>query len=282
MYLFQGEYYSKLTEVPEEHIARFINNPLLKDSFWFKKGELLFWEEHYLKLMATMRILRIQIPMKFTMEYLEEQMKSLLQHAFPASDSSQFTGKVSLHLVKAKNPTPSDPIPETFFWFSASEAEIPNLIKAKTHIDLYKDHYRLSGLYNTLGVDAAHWKSMAWVYAYENGFYDAVLLNEKKNIAATLLGALFLVKGNTITTPPLSEGGVKSVYRQLLLEVITSSEEYTLEEAALSPFAIQRSDELFVLAPDGVFHSMKQYRKKEFVSSVTETLFGRYQTKLGV
>ena len=36
-------------------------------------GKLLFWEDHYFRLMSSMRILRIEIPMNFTMEFLEEQ-----------------------------------------------------------------------------------------------------------------------------------------------------------------------------------------------------------------
>ena len=33
-------------------------------------GTIFFWEEHYLRLMASMRILRMEIPMHFTMEIL--------------------------------------------------------------------------------------------------------------------------------------------------------------------------------------------------------------------
>ena len=41
-------------------------------------GEPYFWEDHYLRLMASMRILRMEIPMQFTMEYLLEQIGVLL------------------------------------------------------------------------------------------------------------------------------------------------------------------------------------------------------------
>ena len=36
-------------------------------------GKLLFFEDHYFRLMASMRIMRMQIPMDFTMEFIEEQ-----------------------------------------------------------------------------------------------------------------------------------------------------------------------------------------------------------------
>jgi branched-chain amino acid aminotransferase len=34
-------------------------------------------EDHYFRLMASMRVVRMEIPMNFTMEYLEEQIVSL-------------------------------------------------------------------------------------------------------------------------------------------------------------------------------------------------------------
>jgi branched-chain amino acid aminotransferase len=42
-------------------------------------GKLFFWEDHYFRLMASMRIMRMDIPMEFTMEYLEQQILSTLE-----------------------------------------------------------------------------------------------------------------------------------------------------------------------------------------------------------
>ena len=38
----------------------------------------LFWEAHYFRLMASMRILRMEIPMHFTPEFLESQIMDLV------------------------------------------------------------------------------------------------------------------------------------------------------------------------------------------------------------
>ena len=38
-------------------------------------GKLLFWEDHYFRLMASMRLLRMEIPMTFTPEYFADQFK---------------------------------------------------------------------------------------------------------------------------------------------------------------------------------------------------------------
>lgn len=41
-------------------------------------GRLLFWEPHYLRLMASMRIMRMEIPMNFTLEFLQEEIQKVL------------------------------------------------------------------------------------------------------------------------------------------------------------------------------------------------------------
>ena len=38
-------------------------------------NQILFWEDHYFRLMASMRIMRMRIPMEFTLEYLKKQNK---------------------------------------------------------------------------------------------------------------------------------------------------------------------------------------------------------------
>ncbi len=40
-------------------------------------GKILFSEEHYFRLMASMRIVRMKIPMDFTLEFFENQVISL-------------------------------------------------------------------------------------------------------------------------------------------------------------------------------------------------------------
>ena len=36
--------------------------------------KVVFWEDHYFRLMASMRMLRMKIPMEFTLEFLEQEI----------------------------------------------------------------------------------------------------------------------------------------------------------------------------------------------------------------
>ena len=41
-------------------------------------GKAMFWEDHYFRLMASMRIMRMEIPHEFSPEFLEEQIIDLI------------------------------------------------------------------------------------------------------------------------------------------------------------------------------------------------------------
>jgi len=43
-------------------------------------GKILFLEDHYFRLMSSMRVVRMEIPMNFTMEYMEEQILTLVKN----------------------------------------------------------------------------------------------------------------------------------------------------------------------------------------------------------
>ena len=40
-------------------------------------GKIIFWEDHYFRLMSSMRIMRMEIPSNFSPEFLEEEILQL-------------------------------------------------------------------------------------------------------------------------------------------------------------------------------------------------------------
>ena len=45
----------------------------------YANGRINFWEDHYFRLMSSMRIMRMEISMSFSAEYLEEQLLQTVQ-----------------------------------------------------------------------------------------------------------------------------------------------------------------------------------------------------------
>ena len=41
-------------------------------------SKIMFWEDHYFRLMASMRIMRMEIPASFSPEFLEKEIKDIM------------------------------------------------------------------------------------------------------------------------------------------------------------------------------------------------------------
>jgi branched-chain amino acid aminotransferase len=81
--------------------------------------------------------------------------------------------------------------------------------------------------------------------AHEQGFDEVVLLNERGEIAECTSANIFIVKGDQVSTPPLSAGCLPGVTRALLLEEIHVPG-ITVVEKVLFTKDLEAADEVFI------------------------------------
>ena len=274
MIVLNGNVYTDLNSAPSNDLQAILQaaNPF-KESVRVEAGKIVFWEAHYFRMMASIRILRMGIPMTYTMEYLEDQVLLLLQE----SDLLKKSVQIHFYFFSTDSVSRSNPIVPSSFLIHAEACETMLGIQTSGRsIDLYKDHWVVKGLYGTLEQSNDRLRKLASVYAFENDFEDCVLLNEDKQITETITGAIFVVKGNQIKTPPLTSGCRSSVYRQVVIDLLVKQDGLDLVEDVVSPFELQKADELFVVSLSNGIQSVKQYRKKVFVSTTAESLFSKF------
>jgi branched-chain amino acid aminotransferase len=110
---------------------------------------------------------------------------------------------------------------------------------------------------------------LAAIYADENEFDNCLLLNEKKNVVEASNANIFLVKGNEVMTPRLADGCLNGIARKKVIELLQKREDVDFVEKSISPFELQKADELFVTNAVVGVQPVTKYRKKIF-----ETQFG--------
>jgi branched-chain amino acid aminotransferase len=240
-------------------------------------SKIMFWETHYFRLMSSMRILRMKIPMKFSPEYLEEKIIELISSN--GLDKAAVRVKINIHRNPGGYYTPQDnsvgyvistkPIENAFFTLNDSKCEV----------ELFKDHYIQSGMLSTIKSNNKLVNILAGIYAEENGFNNCFLINEKKSVLEVTNGNIFVVKGNEVKTPPLSDGCLNGVIRKQLIEILEKSEEFTLKEESISPFELQKSDEIFYTNAIQGIQSITKYRKKSYDNSIAKSLIGKLNAK---
>ena len=224
-------------------------------------NKILFFEDHYFRLMASMRIVRMEIPMTFTMEYLEEQILKLVE-VLAIKDAARvrftvFRNEGGFYL-------PNDN--SISFVIQASKLEnirykIP---KIQFEVDLYKDFIVPSQLLSTLKTANKITHVTASIFAKENQLDSALLINETKNVIEAANGNLFMLMGNKLITPPISEGCLNGIMRKQIISLAKQIDSVEVIEAAISPFDLQKADELFITNVIVGIQPITKYRKKEF------------------
>lgn len=246
------------------------------DTLKYTNQQILFWEEHYLRLMAGMRILRMEIPMSFTLEFLEEEILKTIN----VNDLASSPVRVRITVFRKD---------EGFY--TPKTNEIDYLIKIQKldsyffeinenpyEVELFKDFYVQPDLLANVKHTNRLVNIVGSVFAKENDYQNCILLNSNKNVVGALNGNLFLVEGKTLKTPLLTDGCLNGITRKILLNMLKKTSDFELVETSISPFELQKADELFITNSIVGIQSITKYRKKEYTNLVAKNLVGKLNT----
>ncbi|SHI81440.1 aminotransferase class IV [Algibacter luteus] len=250
----------------------------LFETIKISRGKLLFWEDHYFRLMASMRIMRMEIPMNFTMEFLEEEIHKLLEAKLLNNQSSRVKLTVFRNEGGLYTPTTNDVsyIIDT----KALSDDFYKINENHYEVDLFKDYYVAPSLLSTLKSNNKALNVVGSIYAKENNLNNCLLLNTNKHVVEALNGNVFLVKGNVIKTPPINDGCLKGVMRTQIISVVNSMPDYELLEDSISPFEIQKADEMFLTNVIVGIQPITKYRKKIFTNDLAVLILQKLIVKL--
>ena len=224
-------------------------------------NKILFWEDHYFRLMASLRIVRMDIPMSFTMEYIEEQILVLVR-AMNIHESARvrFTAYRNSEGFYLPN--------NNSISFVIQASKLDNLKynydPTQFEVDLYKDFIVPKQLLSTLKTTNKITNVTASIFAKENQLDSTLLLKENKNVIEAANGNLFMLTENKLITPPISEGCLNGVMRKQIIAIAKQIDSVTVLESPISPFDLQKADELFITNCIIGIQPITKYRKKEF------------------
>ena len=240
-------------------------------------GKLFFWEDHYLRLMASMRMLRMEIPMDFTMEFLEEKIGEVVEE----NGLGQNAARVRLTVFRENGGLYLPRTNAISFVIEAKPLSSPFYIleNGRYEVELFKDFFINADPLSNLKTNNKIINVVGSIFAQENDYDNCLLLNQDKQVVEALNGNLFLVAGKTIKTPPTADGCLNGILRKKLLEIGKKLLDYDFKEASISPFELQKADELFVTNSIIGIRPITKYRKKEFGASVAKNLLGKLNAK---
>ena len=232
------------------------------ETFKIVNNRILFLEDHYFRLMSSMRILRMEIPMNFTMEFVEQQILELIQ-----INEIEDSARVRMTVFRNSGGFYLPETNEISYLIQSSELKSKQYIlnNDRYEVDLFKDYYVTKQLLSSIKSTNKAVQIVGSIFAKENDLQNCLLLNDSKNVIEALNGNLFMLKDGKLTTPPISEGCLNGIMRKQILSIVKKMNVEVVEEI-ISPFDLQKADELFVTNVIQGIQSVTKYRKKDFTN----------------
>lgn len=265
MWIFYNQKFTKQEEAffPYNILNHFKN--AVYQSFLIVNSQIIFAEESYFNLMATMRKCGLKIPMDFTVQYFSEIIEKLLDINGIYSAKAEF---VVIKSIENK---------EIHLIASLIPAENSSFYKAQTFtLDIFKE---IAIYPNFLEIQPIiHPENIAAKrYCQEHNLDDVIFLTNDKKIGRTLRGNLYFIIDNEIVAIDASNGSYKQAIDVEFQKFIKNSENYTFTFSTLSPFETQKMEEIFVSVEGEGFYSVKNIRQKEFSNRKTQKIIIDFQ-----
>ncbi len=229
-------------------------------SFFVRNSELIMSEESYFFLMASMRKMRFNIPLSYTLEFFQELFKKeVLQKDVQ-------NAIINLMVYRQQDNTDDLPKATTSFYFEVKRMADPLSIQSSIELDMIKEINVNSNLLSNIRVHSPE-NIYASIYAKDNDLDDLILLNPNKRIARSIYGNLLFLQGNTIKVPKQTEGAYISPLMENFVTFVHKNKLAEIEEAEVIAFESQKSDEIIRISDEKGIHTVSKIRNKTFEST---------------
>lgn len=234
----------------------FLNGDAVKVSFFVRHQQLIMAEECYFFLMASMRKMRMNIPLSYTLEFF--------QNLFQDNVMAQGVSDGIIHFMVYRN-NDGKPLQksEVSFVFEVEEKEDVLMLNENYEMDLIKEINVNTNLLSNIRVHCPE-NIYAEIYAKENDLDDVVLLNPNKRIARSIWGNLLFLEGNTLKIPKQTEGAYISPLMENFVTFLHKKNLATIEQAEMIAFESQKADEILMVSDEKGIFSISKIRNKTF------------------
>lgn len=234
----------------------FLSGDAVKVFFYVKNGQLKLAEEVYFFLMSSMRKMRMNIPLSYTLDFFENLFqKELIDKGFSDGVIHFLVYREGTQILNPKSPVS--------YHFYTEENNVFKLKNNKLELDLMKEINVNNNLLSSIRVHSPE-NIYAEVYAKENDVDDLILLNPKRRIARSIFGNLMFLKDDTIKIPKTTEGAYISPLMESLVTFIHQNNLAKIEPAELVAFESQKADEILMISDEKGVFSVAKIRNKVF------------------
>ncbi len=247
------------------------------ETILYQNGRLLFWEDHYFRMMGGACILRMDIPIHLNMDFLEEEILKTIDSCNLRSSSVRV--RLSIHRVDGGLYLPEENTFKYLIEANKIDGDSYTLNTNGLVLDVFHDHLKPKQALSNFKGGNAIISVLSSIYAKENDLNESIILNSESNICETTASNIFVISDKTIYTPPLDSGCVDGIIRKNIVDK-ASSWGYTLEEKDMKTFELITAEELFLTNSIRGIQWVATYKNKTYGNKAVKDIFNKFSEQL--
>ena len=223
------------------------------------RGKTCFLDAHWARLMAGLKVLRIDMPKDLGLDKLEHAITELLDR----NDTVNARCRLTVFRDSAGYFRPERNTGAYTLELFPVERETFILNERGYTVDLYPEMRKpvnLLAVHKTLD---SQLYVMASLWSIEHHLDNCLLQNDRGNIIESSSGNLFIVSNGVLYTPPLSDGCLGGIMRMQVINIALENG-IKVYESSLNPQNLLVADELFFTNAASGVQWVGAYRTKRY------------------
>lgn len=239
----------------------FLSGDAVKVSFFIRNSKLIMDEECYFFLMASMRKMRMNIPLSYTLEFFQN-----LFNAKVIEGEGVQNGIINFLVFRNSDGVILSKSSVSYYFEVDEMDDVLSIHQRPLELDLIKEINVNNNLLSNIRVHCPE-NIYGGIYAQENDLDDVILLNPNKRIARSTNGNLLFLEGNVIKIPKQSEGAYISPLLENFVTFLHKNNLADTQEHEIIAFESQKAEEILLISDEKGIFSVKKIRNKTFESA---------------
>lgn len=224
---------------------------------------------HLSRLKQGMNLLNIEIPV-----YLDEQMLS--KEISRLLNKNRSFGSARVRLTVYRNSggryAPEDNTPGFVIETDPLDTKMYEFNTQGLVVDIFSEIKKPLNPLSSIKSCNSLFYVLAGLYQKKNGFNDCILLNECDRITEAISSNIFIVKGDNIYTPSISEGCIPGVMREVIIKVAPKIGFKVSNQVAIPASNLLDCDEIFLSNTITGIRWVVAFRQQRYFNKISKLL----------
>ncbi len=232
--------------------------------------KILFFEEHLNRLVSGMKVLKYEIPDKFTVfkQKLEEEIIQLLNRNKIFKSS-----RIRLTVFRKTGGLYTPETNEIDYIIAVSKLTNDKfaLNTSGLLIDIFKDIKKPLNIFSPYKTANSILYTLAGIYKNEKSFDDCLIVNENNNLIESISSNVFIVFDKKLITPPITDGCINGIMRNTIISLAKHSNIGCVEKS-INIVDLLKADEVFFTNSISGIQWVVAYKNKRYYKKMSDFL----------